>query len=139
MWNELITVFTFARAKQFCSSEGDPDLGSSSGIPEHSRLEWARVSAKITAVHDRYQLRPPAGLRLTHAGRVRISELKQALRTGRIREQYGILWDGRHLETDLQIAVVDANEHAPLSVAFMDLNGLKSINDLVGHEGVDWQ
>jgi GGDEF domain-containing protein len=78
-------------------------------------------------------------LRLTHAGRVRISELKQALRTGRIREQYGILWDGRHLETDLQIAVVDANEHAPLSVAFMDLNGLKSINDLVGHEGVDWQ
>jgi hypothetical protein len=35
-------------------------------------------------------------LTLTHRGRVRLSELKQALRAGREREAFGILWDQRH-------------------------------------------
>ncbi len=56
---------------------------------------------------------------------------------GRIREQYGILWDGRHVETDLQIAILDASENSPLSVGYLDLNCLKQINDGFGHEAGD--
>ncbi len=136
LWSESLTVFSFEWAKRAYSSEGnpDPDLASSSGIPGESPLERARVSARVRAVWDLYQMCPPAGLRLTHSGRVRVSELKQALRAGRIREQYGMLWDGRHLQTDLQIALLDASEMAPLSVGFLDMNGLKDINDSVGHE-----
>jgi diguanylate cyclase (GGDEF)-like protein len=135
VWNELLTVFSFERAKRAYASEGnpDPDLAHSSGLPGESPLERARVSARVRAIGDLYEMRPPAGLRLTHSGRARISELKQALHAGRIREQYGILWDGRHLETDLQIALLDASESAPLSVGFLDLNGLKAINDRFGH------
>ena len=64
-------------------------------------------------------------LKLTHKGRVRLSELKQALRSGRERDPFGILWDVRHWEQDLQIAIVDAREGSPLALAYLDMNGLK--------------
>jgi diguanylate cyclase (GGDEF)-like protein len=76
-------------------------------------------------------------LELTHKGRVRLSELKQALTTGRTRETFGILWEGRHLETDLQIAILDASEDLPLSLGYLDMNGLKQINDTIGHDAGD--
>lgn len=59
------------------------------------------------------------------------------MRTGRNREPFGILWDGRHLETDLEIAMLDASEELPLSLGYLDMNGLKPINDTIGHDAGD--
>ena len=79
----------------------------------------------------------PTLLKLTHKGRARLSELKQALRSGREREPFGILWDVRHWEQDLQIAIVDAREGSPLALAYLDMNGLKQVNDTHGHNSGD--
>jgi diguanylate cyclase (GGDEF)-like protein len=76
-------------------------------------------------------------LKLTHRGRVRLSELKQALRTGREREPFGILWDVRHWEQDVQIAILAARADSPLALAYLDMNGLKQVNDTHGHDAGD--
>src|SRR5262249_20941464 len=76
-------------------------------------------------------------LQLSHRGRLRLSELKQALRSGREREPFGILWDVRHWELDLQIAILDARETSPLALAYLDMNGLKQVNENHGHDGGD--
>src|SRR5882672_8994666 len=44
-------------------------------------------------------------LRISHGGRVRLSELAQALQTGRDREPFGILLGQRNVDTDLTIAI----------------------------------
>jgi diguanylate cyclase (GGDEF)-like protein len=75
--------------------------------------------------------------RLSHLGRVRLSELKQALRSGKEREPFGILWDVRHWEQDLEIAILDAREGSPLALAYLDMNGLKQVNDSLGHDAGD--
>lgn len=76
-------------------------------------------------------------LRISHKGRVRLSELRQQLRTGRDRDETGLLWSKRHLMTDLAIAVLSAGGASPLSVAFLDMNGLGAINNVHGHEAGD--
>ncbi|XYH98392.1 GGDEF domain-containing protein [Sorangium sp. So ce1128] len=76
-------------------------------------------------------------LSISHKGRVRLSELEQQLRTGRDRDDTGLLWAKRHLETDLAIELLSAGNEAPLSVAFLDMNGLKAINDTYGHAAGD--
>jgi diguanylate cyclase (GGDEF)-like protein len=95
------------------------------------------VKAAIMAEYDLYRKWCPDGLRISHPGRVRISELKQVLRTGREREPFGILWDVRHWEQDLQVAILEASATAPLTVAYLDMNGLKQINDSHGHDAGD--
>ncbi|WP_438033839.1 GGDEF domain-containing protein [Sorangium sp. So ce204] len=72
-------------------------------------------------------------VRIGHKGRVRLSELEQQLKTGRDRDDTGLLWAKRHLVTDLAIALLSARDNAPLSVVFLDMNGLKAINDECGH------
>src|SRR4051812_16392197 len=52
----------------------------------------------------------PTSVRISHRGRVRLSELKQALQANRIRDSFGILLDQRHIDTDLRIAVALARE-----------------------------
>ena len=47
------------------------------------------------------------------------------------------LWDGRHWEQDLQIAISDADIGAPLALAYIDMNGLKEVNDTHGHDAGD--
>lgn len=74
---------------------------------------------------------------ITHRGRVRLSELRQQLRTGRDRDETGLLWAKRHVLTDLAIEVLSARPESPLSVAFLDMNGLKQINDVHGHAAGD--
>jgi diguanylate cyclase (GGDEF)-like protein len=79
----------------------------------------------------------PVTLRINHRGRVRLSELEQALQTGRDRDPTGLMLSKRHLDRDLAIAVLSARPDAPVSVAFLDMNGLKAINDAHGHDAGD--
>jgi diguanylate cyclase (GGDEF)-like protein len=64
----------------------------------------------------------------THAGAVRRAELEQQLKTGRIKEPFGIIWDGRHFRQDMRIALLDASAQRPLAVAYLDLNDVKQFN-----------
>jgi diguanylate cyclase (GGDEF)-like protein len=76
-------------------------------------------------------------LRISHKGRVRRSELEQALRTGRDREPYGILWAERHRDQAVAMAVLTAGASAPVSLLYLDMNGLKTINDDNSHSAGD--
>jgi diguanylate cyclase (GGDEF)-like protein len=80
----------------------------------------------------------PVAFRINHRGRLRISELQQALQTGRDREPFGIMFSKRHLDRDLMIAIISARIDAPVAVAYFDLNDLKVINDKHGgHDAGD--
>jgi hypothetical protein len=70
------------------------------GLPHESPIERKLNDARLRSL-SRVLAGEEVHLELTHSGRVRLSELKQALRSGRSREPHGILWDGRHLEQDL--------------------------------------
>lgn len=76
-------------------------------------------------------------LRISHRGSVRRAELEHALKQGRMREPFGVLLDGRYWERDLSIALLSATPQAPLAVMFLDMNGLKTINDTCGHGAGD--
>ena len=76
-------------------------------------------------------------LYITHSGRVRIAELSQTLRSGKLRDPFGILWDRRHFDVDLRVVQLEASEQTPVAVAYLDLNGLKAINDTRGHDAGD--
>jgi diguanylate cyclase (GGDEF)-like protein len=131
----LLSAFGYEFAKRHFGHESAPwgNISNTSGIAGESQLERAMVIERVQAL-DRIYQRTSGTLFMTHRGRVRLSELKQALRSGREREPFGILWDGRYAELDLQIMLLDASTKAPLSVVFMDMNGLKSLNDTHGHE-----
>jgi diguanylate cyclase (GGDEF)-like protein len=96
-------------------------------------------AVKDSRMEDIYHLRRPSGvtavnLYISHKGRVRLSELKQQLKTGRDRDESGLLWDKRHLLTDLSIELLSADKSNPLYTLFLDMNGLKAINDVYGHQ-----
>lgn len=93
-----------------------------------SRRQWV-VGQHIGTVLKQ----KPIILTISHKGRVRLSELEQQLKTGRDRDPTGLLLDQRHLDNGLAIAVLSAHESMPLSVAFLDMNGLKAINTTYGH------
>ncbi len=76
-------------------------------------------------------------LRINHKGRVRLSELQQALQTGRQREPFGILLGQRHVVPDLIIALASAGRGTPVTVAYLDANGFKQINDTLNHAAGD--
>jgi diguanylate cyclase (GGDEF)-like protein len=135
----LLTTFSYEAARQQAISQGrgsSPSMESPSGIAGESLLERAVVSARVRAL-DQLYLGAGGAFRLSHPGRVRLSELKQVLRSGREREPFGILWDARHWEQDLQVALVDASDGTPLTVAYLDMNGLKALNDQHGHGAGD--
>jgi len=106
------------------------------GLPGESQLERQLHATHIEILH-RVLEGSTTKLRLSHRGRLRLSELKQALRAGREREPFGILWDVRHWERDVQIAILEAREGSPLALAYLDMNGLKQINDTHGHDAGD--
>ena len=73
-------------------------------------------------------------IRISHKGRVRLAELEQAIKIGREREPFGILFAARYWERDLRIALLSASKESPVTLCFLDMNGLKAINDVHGHE-----
>jgi len=137
--NGSLTTFSYERSRDYFGSLGQgssPSMGSQDGIAGASRLERGLTLARVNALDGLYQ-NAPFCFQLTHAGRVRLSELKQALRSGREREPMGILWDVRHWEQDLAIALVEASTSNPVCVAYLDMNGLKALNDTHGHDAGD--
>lgn len=112
----------------------EPGAFPISGLPGESPVERHLHDCWVKSLSEVLEGQSPIQLELTHKGRVRLSELKQALAAGKMRDQSGILWDGRHLGTDLQIAILDADRNTPLSIGYLDMNGLKQINDSVGHD-----
>ena len=135
----LIASFSYDEAKSFAISTGhgaSPDMVGLSGMSGESLLERAITRARVRALDGIY--RNEGGMfRLTHFGRVRLSELRQALRAGRERDPLGVLWDVRHWEQDLQVALFETSDSVPLCVAYMDMNGLKALNDAYGHDAGD--
>jgi diguanylate cyclase (GGDEF)-like protein len=55
----------------------------------------------------------------------------------REREPFGIAFAKRHLADDLAEMLTAASPEQPLCFAFFDMNGLKTINDISGHEAGD--
>jgi hypothetical protein len=106
VWNELLTVFSFSDAKQTYASQGYESLATPFGLPGDTPLVREMALKKVWAANELYEMRPLTGLRLTHLGRIRLSELKQDLRARRERDSFGILWDVRHWEQDVQIAIL---------------------------------
>jgi diguanylate cyclase (GGDEF)-like protein len=96
------------------------------------RIEYESWSSLIALLSGQH-----VSLRLAHKGLVRLSELRQALKTGRDREPFGILYSQRHILPDLIIALASSANTAPLSVAYLDANGFKAINDSLGHAAGD--
>jgi diguanylate cyclase (GGDEF)-like protein len=68
-------------------------------------------------------------LEMGHLGRLRLFELQDELRATRLREAFGILFDGRYVERDLAVAILNSRPEAPASLAYLDMNGLKAFNE----------
>lgn len=68
-------------------------------------------------------------LEMGHLGRLRLFELQDQLRATRLRESFGILFDGRYVERDLMIAILNSRPEEPVSLAYLDMNGLKAFNE----------
>src|SRR6266849_6221460 len=86
VWNDLVTMFTYEWGQNyFRDGASAPNLADGAGIRGGSWLERAMTIARIQGVLSIYENRSMV-LHLTHPGRVRLSELKQALRAARERE-----------------------------------------------------
>jgi diguanylate cyclase (GGDEF)-like protein len=68
-------------------------------------------------------------LEMGHLGRLRFYELQDQLRATRLREAFGILFDGRHVERDVAVAILNSKPDSPVALAYLDMNGLKAFNE----------
>lgn len=73
------------------------------------------------------------GARMLVSRCIRLSHKALPLEWSRSTEPFGILLDGRYWEGDLAVALQSASVDHPVAVAFLDMNGLKEINDTYGH------
>jgi diguanylate cyclase (GGDEF)-like protein len=101
-----------------------------------SDLEWQASMKRAENIANVLNGKP-VEVRISHKGRVRVAELRQQLKTGREREPFGVLIARRHFDADLKTAILDASQVSPVSVAVLDVNGLKVINDKRGHPAGD--
>lgn len=85
---------------------------------------WPETASRFQGYQQHWKLT------ITHRGAVRRAELEQQLKTGRIKEPMGMIWDGRHFRQDARIALLDASPERPLGVVYLDLNDVKEFNAL---------
>nr|WP_253816561.1 GGDEF domain-containing protein [Myxococcus xanthus] len=86
------------------------------------RIERTRVTEAI--LNGEY-----VNIEIGHLGRLRLYELQDQLRATRLREAFGILYDGRYVERDLSVAIMNCRTDDPVSLAYLDMNGLKAFNE----------
>jgi len=108
-------------------------LGGGGGKPNVQVRFELRLWGEIARVLGDQEI----ALVISHKGRVRRSELEQALRTGRDRDPFGVVWDVRHRDQAVTIALLSAQAGSPVSLAYLDMNGLKKINDENDHGSGD--
>jgi diguanylate cyclase (GGDEF)-like protein len=117
------------------------DLAAFSGVSgravENGEGLDRRLNRRLHQDYDLLMSGQPIAFRISHKGLVRVSELRQALQTGRDREPFGILFGKRHILPDLAIALTTAAPGTPLSLAYLDANGFKTINDTISHSAGD--
>ncbi len=111
------------------------------GTLNPSEEEWRSLDRRLTDGRQ-YDIHcvlngTPLALAINHKGRIRLGELEQQLLAGRDLDPFGIVLNKRHVIKDLTIAILNASRDEPLSVAYLDLNGLKRVNDARGHQAGD--
>jgi len=110
----------------------DGDTRHDGPTPYAARIEFERWKA-IGLLHERQQVYIFA----THASAVRRADLEQSIQRGRLKDPMGIVFDGRHAVRDLQVALFSASKAEPVTVAFLDMNGLKRFNEDHDHDAGD--
>lgn len=102
-------------------------------------INWyrAKVEEEQWDLIRKVRNRQPIRLVISHRGAVRRAELEQALKLGRIRDPFGLVWDGRHFRQDTRIALLEADPSRPLAVAYLDLNDVKRFNEVSHATGDD--
>ena len=117
------------------------DLASLEGLTDRAVQHGVgldgRLRERLAQDYDLLLSGQELGFRISHKGRVRLAELEQALKTGRDRDPTDTVISKRHLQKDLTIALVSASAESPVAVSMLDMNGLKQINDTVGHGAGD--
>lgn len=114
------------------------DYSQSPYLPVNSRNNYRQKVEQeqwtaIARLHGSQEVR----ISSTHAAAVRRAELAQSIQRNRLRDPSGILYDSRHADRDLYIALLSASPETPVTVGFLDMNGLKEINDSDGHDAGD--
>jgi diguanylate cyclase (GGDEF)-like protein len=73
-------------------------------------------------------------LKITQRGRLRLFRLRdEILSRDRIRDDFGVLWSGRHFEPDLTVHLRSRDPGSPISLLAVDVDKLKDLNSDIGH------
>jgi diguanylate cyclase (GGDEF)-like protein len=78
-------------------------------------------------------------LKITQRGRLRLFRARDEILAGRdrIRDDFGILWAGRHFVPDLTVHLRSREPGTPISVLVVDVDKLTDLNSHLGHPGAN--